>query len=56
MDCPFLKYVDGAWLSYEHFCKASGQKIGDENNKSFVDNTCKNSHFYSCPVYKKLKG
>ena len=53
MDCPYLKYEDTGWFSWRHYCKLTGMKIGDENDKAFVEKTCKNSHFYDCPIYKK---
>ncbi len=55
MECPYLKYEDGGWASYEFFCKATGQKVGDQNNKVKVEYTCRDSHFYDCPVYRKMK-
>ena len=56
MDCPFLKYEDTGWFSYKFYCKACGRKIGDENDKTQVENTCRNSEFYDCPIYKREKG
>ena len=55
MDCPFLKYKDGAWLGYEFICKVSGRKIGDENGKIQVESTCRKD-FYRCPYYRKERG
>ena len=56
MDCPFLKYVDRGGLSYDFFCKLTGQKVGDDSNKTKVEYTCRNSNFYNCPIYKKERG
>lgn len=56
MDCPFLKYEDTGWFSWKHTCTAIGQKVGDQDNKLKVENTCKNNQFYNCPYYKKLRG
>lgn len=53
MDCPFLQYKDGAWLDYEFYCKACGRKVGDQDHKTQTEYTCKNSHFYDCPIYKR---
>ncbi len=56
MDCPFLKYVDGGFGSWEWYCRCIDRKVGDQNDKVKVENTCKNSHFYDCPYYKKKRG
>ena len=55
MDCPFLKYEDGAWLDYTFKCKANGQKIGDQDNRKLIENVCRKD-FFSCPYYKKMRG
>ena len=56
MDCPFLKYEDTGWSSWRYWCTAISRKVGDEYNKTQVECTCKNSHFYDCPYYRSKRG
>ncbi|MBR4549279.1 MAG: hypothetical protein IKO83_05100 [Oscillospiraceae bacterium] len=56
MECPYLKYVDRAFFDYEFYCKVIDRKIADQNSKEKVERTCRNSRFYDCPIYKKMKG
>ena len=55
MSCPYLKYEDTGWFSYKFYCTACGQKIGDEYDKSKVENTCRGD-YDRCPIYKKERG
>ena len=52
MDCPFLVVEkDGTW-DFTYRCKAQGdKKIGETNDKSFVDNMCRRA-YNSCDSYK----
>ncbi len=50
--CPYLEYKDTGWFSYDHFCKLTGAKVGDENNKVKVEHLCDTSDYDTCPVYK----
>ena len=56
MNCPYLIYKDGSFLSYEYFCSVTGQKIGTEYDRVKVESTCKDNKFFDCPLYKKKKG
>ena len=56
MKCPYLQYKDGGFLSYEHFCKLTGKKVGDQNNKEWVNNVCNSDrgavYCDKCPAYR----
>lgn len=50
--CSELIIKGGGAFSYDCFCNVTGAKIGDENNKTKVDNLCYCDCHYDCPIYK----
>lgn len=56
MDCPFLKYEDGGAFSWKFICLLLHKEVGNEYNKTKVECTCKDNHFFDCPYYKKERG
>lgn len=52
MMCPYLKYEDTRWFSWNRYCTVPGIKIGDRHYKVKVENVCQCDNFFNCPIYK----
>ena len=54
MDCPYLKSESKGWFGYENTCEVLGIVIGDEHDRTKVEELCEKD-YDRCPLYQKGK-
>ena len=54
MDCPYLKSESKGGFGYENTCEVLGIVIGDEHDRTKVEELCEKD-YDRCPLYQKGK-